>query len=204
MVAITQTDIFNKAILLLGSTEQLLTSLDGSANAESMLALWKTAKPAALSLHPWNFALTRKKLPQDTEAPAFEYAYRYAIPADCLRWLPWDRGHQYYFEGIEEDGFLLTNEAEIYIRYIRDHNDITKWSALFIEALTYQLAIEHAERFSGGRRGLYSDLSARQDEILHQAKRADGLATGDRVMRRPISLSRSLRARSMPAGVRSW
>lgn len=204
MPAITQTDIFNKAIQLLGSTERLLTSLDASPRAESMLTVWKTARPAALSLHPWNFALTRKQLARDTAPPEFEYAYRYKLPPDCLRWLPWDRGHSYAFEGVEEGGYLLTDAEEVFIRYIRDHDTISEWSPLFIEALAYQMAIEQAERITGGRRGLTGELMAAQDEILHQAKRVDGLATGDRVLRRQPGLSRTLRARRMPAGVREW
>lgn len=194
MAAVGRTAIFNKAIVLLGSRAELLSPDETVPSAQSLNALWDIARRSALTMHPWNFAVTRKKLQRDTEAPAFGYAYRFERPEDCLRWLPWDSDDPYYFEGEEEGDYFLSDESEVYLRYIAEHTEEAKWSPLFVDVLAHTLAHEYCEAktaLQGLRRAIGEDREA----LLRAARKADGLATGRRARRRRVGSSRWAGAR---------
>jgi len=189
-----KTAIFNKAIVLLGSRESLLSPDETIPSAQSLSALWDIARRSALALHPWNFAIVREKLQRDEKPPAFGYAYRYAIPPTCLRWLPWDSDDPYYFDGEEEGGFFLTDAEEVYVRYIGDHDELAKWNPLFVDVLAHTLAHEYCEAKTG-LKGLRQSIADDRDELLRAARKADGLATGRRARRRSVGSSRWAGAR---------
>jgi len=190
----SKTAIYNKAIVLLGSRETLLSPDETIPSATSLTALWDIARRSALAMHPWNFAVTREKLLRRTTAPEFGSAYQFERPADCLRWLPWDSSDPHHFRGEEEGDYFLTDEEEIYVRYICDHEDTSRWSALFVDVMAYTLAAEYCEAKTG-MKGLRQSLTQERDDLLRQAKRADGLATGRRERRRVVQSSRWAGAR---------
>lgn len=189
-----KTAIYNKAIVLLGSRETLLSPDEAIPSAQSLSALWDIARRSALAMHPFNFAIKREKLQRDTKAPAFGYAYQYKRPANMLRWLPWDSDDPYYFDGEEEGDFFLTDEPEIFIRYIGDHTDSSKWSPLFVDVLAHTLAVEYCEGKTG-LMGLRRVLSEDREAMLRAARKADGLATGKRKRNRRVGSSRWAGAR---------
>lgn len=184
-----RTAIYNKAIVLLGSRESLLSHDEAIPSAQSLSALWDISRRSALALHPFNFAIVREKLHRDTKAPAFGYAYQFKKPANLLRWLPWDSDDPYHFDGEEEGDFFLTDEPEIFVRYIGDHDDPSRWSPLFIDVLAYTLAAEYCEAKTG-LRGLRQSLLEEREMMLRAARKADGLATGNRNRRRRVNSSR--------------
>lgn len=192
--AASRTAIFNKAIVLLGSRESLLSHDEPIPSAQSLTALWDIARRSALALHPFNFAIARKKLLPDTVAPEFGYDRRFKLPAECIRWLPWDSDDEFFFDGEEEGGYLLANDPEIYIRFIADHDDPPAWSALFVDIMAYQLAAEYCEAKTG-LKGLRQSFLDERDDKIAKARRADGLATGKRGRRRSPSSSRWAGAR---------
>lgn len=175
----SQTEIINKAVVLLGSSETLSNIDAGTPSSNNLITLWKIARRSLLALHPWNHAIKRVKLTPETEVPAFGYSKQFALPDDCLRWLPWPTGDQYWFEGEHEGMFILANDSAIYIRYIVDVEEWAKWPALFVDLMSYQLAYEYCEGKTG-LKGLRDRLMVDRDEALRLAKRADGLATGKR------------------------
>jgi hypothetical protein len=75
-----------------------------------------------------------------TEYVATEYAYRFALPSDCLRILR--------INGAERDdyrveaGYLLSNEGEINCEYIYDDTDETTFDAQFVDLLASRLSAE--------------------------------------------------------------
>lgn len=203
VAAIDQTKIVNKSLILLGSTERLSGIDDAGPLAASLRDLWAMAVRAHTALHPWNHAIKRAKLLPDTVAPAFGYDYRYKLPADCLRWLPWAPGEDYHFDGEEEAGYILTNDGTaIYVRYIWLNEDYSQWPPLFADTLAYTLALEHCEAKTQ-LRGLARDLVIARDDRLSDAKRADGLATGQRKRSRMQTTSRWGSARHRSNGVGS-
>jgi len=190
------TRIANRAYVLLGQDSRISSIDDVSNAAQRVKAVWDGARDTVLSLHPWNFATKRQMLERDTETvPAFGWSYRFRLPADCLRWLPPARDDRDYMFAVEEDGFLLCNdEGPIPARFIYRNEDVTRWSSSFITAMSYQLALEMCESATE-QKGLRDRLLNDRDEAVREAKKLDGLASGDRERGNVVAQSRILSAR---------
>lgn len=190
------TRIANRAFVHLGQDRRISSIDDVLPAAQLVKAVWDEARDTALSLHPWNFAVKRQMLDRDTEAvPAFGWHYRYRLPADCLRWLPPARDDRNYVFAVEEDGFLLCNEeGPIPARFIYRNEDVTRWSSSFRTVMSYQLALEMCEAATE-QKGLQDRLLNGRDAALSQAKKLDGLASGDRERGNVVSQSRILSSR---------
>lgn len=175
-----QRTIANKAMLLLGSGRRIATLDDrDSDDAADLLALWDIARRSAITLHPWNFALKRIDVTRDPQVSARRPIYRYAKPADCLRWLPWSRDHELYVDLIEEGDWLLADdEGPIVLRYLRDVPEVARWAPLFVDVMAYTLAAEYCQ----GKTqllGLRDRLTNERAELLRDAKRVDGAQSGN-------------------------
>jgi hypothetical protein len=71
---------------------------------------------------------------------ATEYAYRFALPSDCLRILRINDAERddYRVEG----GYMLSNEGEIHVEYIYDDEDEATFDAQFTDLLASRLSAE--------------------------------------------------------------
>lgn len=177
-----ETAIARKALILIGSAARFETIEDASdADARDLLALWHMARPAALVLHPFNAAIRRTLIEREAgDAASHGPAYRFALPPDCLRWLPWSREDCEWFDAVEEGGYLLSdNEGPLYVRMIFDQVDVTRWPPLLRELMAYTLAMEFAQA-KESMLGLTNILTQRRDAILIEAKRIDGLSSPNR------------------------
>lgn len=152
--------------------------------------------PAIMQQHPWNFAVTRQSIPSTVAIAdeVAEYAWSYQLPPDCLSWLPWRRGDVHYFAAEQEGDLLLSNsEGPVIVRYIRHVADRSKWSALFVTAVTAQLAFDLCEAVAASQ-SIRDRMSKRFDEAMADAKRADALATGRVDRPAPADLSSAVAA----------
>ncbi|MCP3730437.1 hypothetical protein M9978_08345 [Sphingomonas sp. MG17] len=174
--------VMNKTLLLLGSSKRVSNTDDSTdADTESLNILWGIARRAALALHPWNFALTRKKIDrEDAAVSEVGPAYSYKLPLEWVCWFPWSRDSEYYFEAVEEGGFLLCDSAgPLVVRGALDVDVPAKWSPLFVDVMAYTLAVE----FCHGKTqlvGLRDRLTHERAEKLDEAYRVDGRATPNR------------------------
>lgn len=134
------TEIANLALAMVGS--ERITSLETDTSPEAKLAneFMGQVRRACLVQHPWNFARGRASLPALTDTPAFDWAYQYQVPADCLRVLtilsddpqePWTR---------EGDRILCDLAAPLRVRYIRDFTDAGHFAPLFVDLMAATLA----------------------------------------------------------------
>jgi hypothetical protein len=198
------TRIANRAFVHLGQSRRITSLDDTIPAAQTVKAVWEEARDATLSLHPWNFAIKRQMLERDTEnAPPFGWLYQFRLPTDCLRWLPPSIDDPNYIEAIEEDSFLLSNDlGPIPARFIYRNEDVTRWSALFCTAMSYQLALEMCEATTE-QKGLQDRLLEGRDDAVRKAKMADGLASGQRDRGNVIVQSRINSARFGGDGQRS-
>jgi hypothetical protein len=171
----------NQAFTLLGSSSRINSIGDGTPLAAAAARVWDEARDETLVAHPWNEALHRAALPVSADhVPANEYAYAYELPADCLRWLPWRQDHANWFEGVQEGRFILSNaEAPIYVRYIRRIEDVALWSVPLRAAIVAKLAWYLADSVTASSRKVDAAAAA-FGEAIREAKKLDGLASGDR------------------------
>ena len=79
-------DICNEAMDLLGAAT--ITSLtENSKEARLCNRRFETVRDAVLRAHPWNAAIARADLAQDSATPAFGFSFQYTLANDpyCLR-----------------------------------------------------------------------------------------------------------------------
>lgn len=139
----SRTSVVNLALTRIGTAKRISSLDEGSAIAVAALSVFDPALRIVLGGHPWNFATTRANLPADAAAPAFGYARKFALPGDCIRWLPPEPDEDTYFEGQEESGCILTDsEAPLPVRYIRLVEDAALWSPEFEQVLAYRVALD--------------------------------------------------------------
>jgi hypothetical protein len=175
------TNMADRSYRLLGGSQRVNNVNDNSTHASNFRDVYTLARLEALTAHPWNFAVTRAEVMHDPVAPVgAEWEYRFKLPTDCLRWLPWPDQHVEYFCAEEEDGWLLTNEeGPLIVRYIRDNEDVTSWSAAFVTVLCFQCAYELCEIVAASQ-SVRDRMEAGRDRALTMARRQDGAATGQR------------------------
>lgn len=194
-IVTSQTRIANRALILLGAVTRVTSVDDPNPLAKQIKDLWHESRRNAIVAHPWNFAVLRQDLNETGSAPAFGYTKRYAIPPEYLRWLPPPRDSEFFFEGVEEGGHILTNYgAPLPFRGIRDVEDVGAWSAAFSYFMGYQLAMDLAQsvtQFAGKEQ----DMAVARMDALEEAKKLDGLASGERTTGNARYLSRWARAR---------
>lgn len=199
-IVTSQTRIANRALILLGTVTRINSVEDPAPLARQIADLWHESRRAGIAAHPWNFALARVQLNETGTAPAFGYARQFALPADCLRWLPPPRDDDAWFAGVEEGGLLLTDAfAPLPVRYIRDVEDVGAWPAHFSVFMAFQLAMDLADsatQFTSKQ----EQMAQAREGALEEAKKLDGLASGERTTGNARYTSRWARARRE----RSW
>lgn len=141
----SEVGIANAALRLIG--ENTITSFtDGNPEANFIADRYEEVRDSLLREHNWNFAIKRRKLAQLSASPAFGWDYQYQLPSDWLRTVSVHDNE----DGVgivryrEENGKLLSDSDEIYLRYVARVTDPNLMPPDFREALAYRLAIEGA------------------------------------------------------------
>lgn len=195
MLPMGSTIIVNNALILLASSSRVDDINEVGSIAAQARDLLPIIIPSFMSKHPWNFALRRKEVPRTNLEPmGGRWPWRFDLPSDCLRWLPWDKEQPEYFDGVEEDGQLLCDsEGPIIVRYIFKNEDVSRWSALFIDLVSAELAVRMAKSVTASH-STYDRAVQERDNLLAEAKRADGLASNQTQRLRPHNLSNAIAA----------
>jgi hypothetical protein len=154
-------DIANYALNNLGASN--ISSLDENSKAARVVnQRYNAVRDAVFRAHPWNCLIERAQLAQDTDTPAFGYAYQYALPTNpyCLRVLEFSNGTLSYPQDnitnnsggpvfVIEGRKLLTDEAVARIKYIGRVTDPQQYDASLVEALAARLAAEVCYAITG-------------------------------------------------------
>ncbi|TAJ26825.1 MAG: hypothetical protein EPO67_17950, partial [Reyranella sp.] len=81
-----EVDLCNRALSRLGTRATIAAFSENSTEARTVSIWYAATRDALLRAHDWNFARRRVAL-AELGAPASGWAYRFALPADCLRLL---------------------------------------------------------------------------------------------------------------------
>lgn len=176
-MTVSKVEICNYALQLIGD-ESILSLDDATVPAQQCNLRYDSARRTVLEMAFWNFAIKRVELARLTETPPFDFSYYFALPSDLLRVVGTDRelgvnfGTDPLFNGYKTIGFgdaytgkdrykleattngqraLLYDDDACKIAYIADVEDTTKFSPLFVEALTHYLASRIAYKITGSR-----------------------------------------------------
>ncbi len=132
-------DICNRALVALGEDTILNLSVTSKAGI-TCARLYPDLRDSLLSEHSWSFAIKRVALAPDATAPVWGFSAKFQLPSDSLRLLSILNNPDVKLEA----DFILSDESELFIRYIFQQTDTTKFSFLFIEALAALMASEMA------------------------------------------------------------
>lgn len=144
-MATSTTAIANRALQILGD-KPVLDISDNSPRAKACNRAYDPVRRAELRAHAWNFARKRVVLAPDSAEPAFDFAYQYSLPADCVRILPQNEDCDWTPEG----GKILTDDGDtLNLIYIRDVTAVAEFDALFDEAIAAKIAKEICEEITG-------------------------------------------------------
>lgn len=177
----SEATVANQALFFLG--RQSISSLDDSKpDAIAINTIFDTVRDQVLAMHPWNSAIKRDQLTTEASpAPEYEFDNAYDLPADFISLVSMQPpGEEYPFR--IENGQLLTDATDPYIKYVYQNTDPATWSPLLQRAVAYQLAIDVSQNVTGSdtkmemlRRGLDDALSEARYQDAKQSPESDRL-----------------------------
>jgi hypothetical protein len=140
-----KTGIWNAALDLLNEQPVSSTS-DTLAPAKWLARNYDQQRDYLLARYYWKFAMTRTLVPEDPTAPDWQWSNRYAIPENCLRYVPptydgqWN-GTPIPFE--EENNYILCNVAGgLRLRHVQRVDQEGLFAVDFSETLSIRLALK--------------------------------------------------------------
>lgn len=155
----TKLDIVNRALEELAAAPIAALSPDDSPNAATAYRIFDPLFDAMLAEHPWSFATSRRQLALVAgDPPAVEWAYRFAQPADTLRF--WRVLGQYGTE--RSTPYILRTDASSGLRQVYTNTnpcwadvtlrvETTRLPAIFEQALVSRLASRMAMPVTRGK-----------------------------------------------------
>jgi hypothetical protein len=166
-------DLCNKALQRVGAAS-IMSLTDNSREARACAKAYDICRRDELRKHVWNFAISRAALAADTASPPFDKAYRYALPADCLRvLLPGGMPVDWILEG---RSILSSSAGPLNLRYVADVTDCTMFDACFYTTLAISVATDICEPLtqSNSKR---QQLDAEYKDAISAARRVDAFET---------------------------
>lgn len=143
-MAISSIELVNRSLALLGIDS--VTSLsDNTKVASTANILYDDTRAAVFRNHPWNCLIKRASLPKDVTPPAYGYTNRFVIPSDYLRLLSIEDTGTFSASYQIENGFILSDNDTMNIRYVSLETDVTKYDTLLVDALCARLAADLAQ-----------------------------------------------------------
>ena len=153
-------DVIERAMIKIG--EPSITNYRQSPNGTAWGIVYEDKRKALLSSNFWRFAITRAVLaPVDEELYTNQFNYAFELPSDCLLLM---QAGEFYKRPNVSDNIVSSDENysvegsrilsksgnKIYIKYIRDVTDDSKWSRMFYEALISWIAAEMCPKTKQG------------------------------------------------------
>tara|TARA_R110000822_G_scaffold225088_1_gene357934 strand:- start:2003 stop:2605 length:603 start_codon:yes stop_codon:yes gene_type:complete len=172
-MATSEVQIVNNALIKIGASA-ILSLTENSEAARAANVIYEQVRDASIRDHIWNFAVTRVELAQSATAPAFEFAYQYPLPSDCLRVLQMESSSMVFkIEGRK----LLTDEGTAKILYLSRVEDVNLFDPMFVEALSARLAAELAITLAESN-SLYQNMMEMYQRKLGDARSVDAQESG--------------------------
>lgn len=172
----SETQIANRSLQRLGTSNRILGLTDDTRNGRACNACYVPLRDAELRKHYWNFAKKDSgALAPDDDAPGDpNYGYQYTLPSDFLRLVKQKGvGADWLIQGRK----LLTNDGDtIYVKYIARITDPNLFDPLFCEMLSMKMADSMCEEIT---QSTSKQQAIRQDyeDVKADAKKANAFET---------------------------
>ncbi len=186
---ISDIDIYNQSLIAAGADPIL--SFAGTAKENTLgNFLFPRLRNQEISKFLWNFAIERASLGASTELPVYGYEHKIPFPPDLLRLLAVEStklvpsirsiGNLDFGAYKVEGRFILTNEAPVNLKYLKEVTDPTLFSQMYVSTLVARIAAELAIPLRQDR-ALAEDLADKYESIASTARFSD--ATEDAPVR---------------------
>lgn len=193
-------EICNLALAKLGDRAQVVSidPPDDSVQAQYCSIFYDPTLTSVLIDTQWSFAVKVAELAEVTNDDS-RFAYAYALPSDCLLiHSVFETGVATTYQGVNQaqfsvaQGVLYTDQASASIEYTFNQRDPVKFSALFVDALSWKLAANLSGVIIKGDTGASAAMKLMQAyaSIIKLAKESDGR-------------TRLVRPNYQPEGIRS-
>lgn len=174
MATISKVQVCNSALVQLGANK--ISNFDeNSAEANACSTKWDIVRRDLLRNHPWNFAIRRRQIAASVGEPTYKYAYKFTLPAECIRLIQVYTNRDYRLEGRS----ILTSRVDdpsaprLDIKYVADVEDPSEWDAAFVNVVVFRLAMELAYALPAKETQI-DRMAALYTDFLQKAKSIDG------------------------------
>lgn len=183
----SETDLFNSALGLVGANPIRFAD-DDSTSSKMCMRFYVPLRNGLFRSARWNFCERRAQLAQLATPPAFEFAYAYQLPADCVR--VWEYNGAgvttssylvYYQTGIRyqpmfkiEGRSLVSNDSQAYIVYSQKISNPAEWDPLFYQMVETWLASKLAAAIPKDMQKSAQLLNQAVQVLMPMALAADG------------------------------
>lgn len=172
-------EICNSALIKLG-VEVIASLSEESKAARLCKEQYPKLRDKLLQSHYWNFAEKRLELVVVSGSSPFGFFFRYQLPTDCISAKHLNVKNARF--KVESNRILHTNIEGAKLLYIRREEDVSKYSPMFSELLSYDISIDLCMSLTQ-KRTLRADLKDDRKEFLRDARSADGQeGTNDELM----------------------
>jgi len=182
-MSVSTVKICNTGLAYIGK-DPIVTINDRTTAAKLCNTLYEGIRDAVLRAHAWGCAIHRSRLSlSDDYEPPSGYSYAYVLPTDpyCLRVLNMgddDDDYDYQVEG----RYLLTNETEAIIKYIKRVVDPNQFDSLLVQTIAARLAADLAMPLTGSQK-IFNSMWGMYELKLQEAQGADNREN----QKRPVS-----------------
>lgn len=174
-------DIYNLALLRI-KERTLISGETASRAAQACDFSYRVQRPALLRRHRWQFALRRAALSALAEPPAFGWQYQMALPSDfntLVSASPWYDSARHTLTDAPttyriENTALLADHSPMYVLYVRDETNPTRFDPLFVNALVAFMAADLALALAADA-GLHEQMTKAGEAALLAARRANSI-----------------------------
>lgn len=149
----SEVSICNLALSNIGK-DSIQALSDAGAEARACRQFYTHVRDLVLQEYPWRFAGRTQSLAQIANDKRGAWRYAYSRPGDCLkvRWLrpqysdlePMTQADEIAVPYDIEENTIYCNETPAFLRYTFKLTDPTKFPPLFVEALSWHLAVRLA------------------------------------------------------------
>ena len=139
----TITDVFNKALGMLGHDRTITEGSTGSTEYLRCNREWDGARLAVLTAHAWNWLVQETPLEEGAESlDDFSYAneYVYDRPGDMIRLLAVLDGNNRRVDYRTANGQIYSMLDELKFRYLVDNEIPDDWPTFIVDAIASELA----------------------------------------------------------------
>ena len=144
MSGISKSSICNLALSVLGNYADVSDIDTPKTDPERVFAKWyDIIRKSTLKMLIPSFAMDRVVVAVLTEAPTFGWTQAFEYPANCLKLLGVGEVEEKTDNYAVEGGVILSDDdatSGLNIRYIKDIEDVTKFTPDFIKLLSWELA----------------------------------------------------------------